>query len=142
MIQMKTVKLILPLPPVVSSFYGVRKKGKSKYITNKGLDFQYRVLILINKFKHDLMIEAPIDWTANFYLKYDRDIDNSYKALFDTLKLAEVFKDDIQIYKRGDSKNYDPKDPRVEIVIKYNPDLIYNLKGLPHNEDVLLNLPE
>ena len=60
--------------------------------------------------------DVDVDVTLFFRTKTRRDGDNAMKLVFDSLTDI-VYKDDSQITDHHVHKRYDPKNPRVEIII-------------------------
>lgn len=96
---MQSIKFELPLPPSTNRLwrsYGKRVVKSAEY--NK---YQSRAIPVIRKAISKRWVETdkPLAVTISF-MKSDKrkfDIDNRFKALFDTLEKAKVFIDDNQI---------------------------------------------
>lgn len=95
--MIQQLKLVLPWPPSVNHYWGVR--GKVRFLTKRGKEFRQAVA--------EAVAEAGIKMTGRLFVavalyppnRIRRDIDNSMKALFDALQHAGCYDDDEQIDK-------------------------------------------
>lgn len=114
---MKGDILILPLPPSINATY---KTGKGRfYKDERAVAWEEEVLYLLKTHQ----------WTKNtlsgrlyvsfwWFFKRERDISSGVKILEDVLQKAGVYKNDSQIYQEVLHKDFDIKNPRVEIEIR------------------------
>lgn len=83
----KTVKLILPWPPTVNSYYVSGKRGV--YLSKKGREFKWTVQQIIGpRFGPLFSEEDRVTLWVNAYVPDERtrDIDNLGKAILDSLE--------------------------------------------------------
>ena len=97
--KQKMLKLDLPYPPSVNSYWGF--KGSHRYLTAKAKIFKQEVFIAFLKSKHKGFGKNRLEINITLYAtdKRIRDLDNSIKSLLDALCQAGVFYDDSQIDK-------------------------------------------
>ena len=108
-------RITLPLPPSVNEMY--RHNGRVTYKTKVAKDWIAECLKLIKVKK---TITGKVDADLHVYLLRERDLDNTFKALFDVLQESKVIKDDKQIYSILATKAFDKKNPRIEVVLTEN----------------------
>ena len=88
--------LLLPYPPTINHYYGVR--GKARFIKPAGLEFRRLVAEKVAQKYHSMILgKVTIQIQVCPPDKRKRDIDNVLKALLDSLTKAGVWKDDSQI---------------------------------------------
>jgi len=112
------LKLILPYPPSVNTYWGFR--GSHRYLTNKAKVFKQEVWAAYTNSKHksfgshrlsvSILLHAPD--------KRIRDIDNVIKSLLDALCQAGAFKDDSQVDRLYISRGSVFKGGQCEVVIE------------------------
>jgi len=88
--------LNLPLPPPLSSYYGVR--GKSKYISAKGKAFIEKVTEVVTELNYPTF-ENKVSIFICIYPADKRisDLDNRLKSCLDALTHAGAWLDDSQV---------------------------------------------
>lgn len=118
-ILMREFEFTLPWAPSVNSYYGNNKRG-SKYVTNKGKDFQKKVKEIIESLKLDL----NIDFNVSVYIYVapptlrPHDIDNCLKAIFDSLTYAHFWVDDRQVFSLKVVKCHKIKNGQIFVKVK------------------------
>lgn len=93
--QRKPLDLSLPYPPSVNTYWRRGKYGT--YLSKKGREYREAVIdrighiepLTADSLKVTLMVYPPD--------KRRRDLDNTFKAIFDSLEHAGVFLDDAQV---------------------------------------------
>lgn len=109
-------KFILDLPPTTNALYRASSGGGRtfQYLAPEARAWkelaQWQMLD-----KRHRILSGPLEVTATFYLRFDRDIDNA-KLLFDALE-GVVIKNDRQIESLHLFKEKDRENPRVEIEV-------------------------
>ena len=117
------IKLTLPLPPSVNTYYKHHCKFKhhaTMYIGKEGKEFRQKVNEIVRNNNADVRANLPLRLEVKIFYKtnHRNDLDNRMKPLQDALTHALVWEDDslideLHIY-RGD---IDSKNPRVEVQI-------------------------
>lgn len=98
----KAAWLVLPIPPTVNHYYGVRGRG-GKFIKWAGQMFRASVMLAVTnggyiwRFNEDDRLKVWV--VINFPTKRKSDIDNRLKPLLDALEAARLFPNDSQIDK-------------------------------------------
>ncbi|WP_218059126.1 RusA family crossover junction endodeoxyribonuclease [Gilliamella sp. wkB178] len=114
------INLVLPFPPSMNTYWR-NLKGRT-LLSAKGRKYKNDVVYAV----YDQLKKKPVPITGNVAVKIEfyppnnirRDMDNCFKALFDSLTTAGVWVDDSQI-KRIESDWYDPiKNGKLLINIK------------------------
>lgn len=114
------VKITLPLPPSTNELIGKSQKGRKFYGSKKkNMYFNEVFYLLHNNNLTKLMLKKELEVKVKFYIKRAScsDIDNRFKALFDALTHAGIFKDDSQICKLSSEKH---KSSNERAVIEIN----------------------
>ncbi|HHI0407237.1 TPA: RusA family crossover junction endodeoxyribonuclease [Escherichia coli] len=118
------MKLTLPFPPTVNSYYRAPDKGalKAKHlISESGRKFKKNVYAAVLTQYGGIPKPVTVDVEVNITLyppdRRRRDLDNYNKALFDALTNARVWVDDRQVQRM--LVEWGPKVPggKVEIMI-------------------------
>ncbi len=98
--------LTLPFPPSVNGYWRSPNKGPlagAHLISAKGRRFRTDVLASILEAFHKYPVSLVDDVSISLVLsppdRARRDLDNYFKALFDALTHAGIWKDDIQVKK-------------------------------------------
>lgn len=111
----------LALPPSINAMYrrnphsyGLYKTAEAKQWISDSL-IQMRLQRVPRR-----KIIGHGDVTANFYFKHERDIDGGVKPLLDLLQEYGLFENDRNIYSLFLTKDFDKKNPRVELDIVDN----------------------
>lgn len=89
------IYLLLPYPPTINHYYGVR--GKSRFIKADGLNFRKIVAAVQPQGTKPMLGNISVLIYISPPDKRKRDIDNVLKALLDALTHAGVWADDSQI---------------------------------------------
>ncbi|MCR1838439.1 RusA family crossover junction endodeoxyribonuclease [Pasteurella caecimuris] len=113
---MTALTLELPYPPTVNHYWKHTRNG-IHYVTKQGKAYQSAVVFLAKntkKFTGKVALNVEIYPPDN----RKRDIDNIFKALFDSLTYAGVISDDSLINKLTAEKFSPVKDGKVVIKIK------------------------
>jgi Holliday junction resolvase RusA-like endonuclease len=119
---MESYEVTLPLPPSVNVMYrSVYRSGRIRVVVSKaGRAFRHACYPLLKDYRKPFTGEIAL--SCVFYFKTKRsDLDNRLKALLDVLETNEfgfgLFDNDIQIMELHAFKEYDPKNPRVHVVV-------------------------
>lgn len=109
-------KFILDLPPTTNALYrAVTRGGRTyQYLTAEARVWTEKAQWEMKDGRHKT-ISGPVEVTATFYLKHDRDVDN-VKLLLDALE-GIVIKNDRQVESLHLFKEKDKENPRVEIEV-------------------------
>jgi len=93
----KKMKLILPYPPSVNSYWGF--KGSHRFLTIKAREFKANCLVAYKQLQQLGFGAARLEVHIELYPpdRRKRDIDNGIKSLLDSLCQAGIFDDDSQI---------------------------------------------
>jgi crossover junction endodeoxyribonuclease RusA len=98
------MKLILPFPPSVNSYWRAPNKGTlagQHLISANGRKYRNAVLASIleahRRYPVPLVDEVSVSLVLSPPDKRRRDLDNYFKALFDALTHARIWSDDVQI---------------------------------------------
>lgn len=93
----KTVRLELPYPPSVNSYW--LANGKRRYISPAGVQFTKSVIQIVreNSVKSFGDKQVAINVMIHPRSKRRFDLDNTLKAILDSLQKAGVYDDDSQI---------------------------------------------
>ena len=114
-------KLDLPFPPSVNTYW--RHVGSRVLVSKKGRDYRAEATSLLNRkritmHEGDLIVDVrlvPPD-------RRRRDVDNSLKALLDSMQSGGAYLDDSQIVRLTVEKvAADPDDPHAEVVVQNVP---------------------
>ena len=105
------MKATLPLPPSVNAMY--RHFGHTVYKTQEAKAWIREASFLLKAAPFKDKVAVNID----YYFKRDSDIDNRIKALLDLLQSKGIITNDNQVYRLVVTKNFDKKNPRVELSI-------------------------
>lgn len=92
------IALTLPLAPTINHYYGVRRTGRSRYMTKDGLAYRKAIVDIVAEAGHATM-EGRIALFVAIHPanRCRQDIDNRIKSLADALTHAGVWLDDSQI---------------------------------------------
>ncbi len=92
------IVLTLPIAPTINHYYGVRRSGKSRYMTKEGLAYRQAVCEIVAAAGHKTL-EGRLSLFVAIYPanRIRQDIDNRIKSLADALTHAGVWLDDSQI---------------------------------------------
>ena len=113
---MKNYHLTLPLPPTLNHTY--RFAGKIMYKTSQAKEWETEAQWLIKKEKRGAKaITGGVEIGLTLYLKYDRDIDSSFKLLFDCLQKCGMLENDKLITSLHVFKFKDKQNPRLEVTV-------------------------
>ncbi len=109
------IKLTLPLPPSANQNYSHGRNGV--YLSPQSRAYRQEVALMLNQL--DIApIEGDVCLTARVYRKRkDQDLGNFNKILEDVLQ-GYCYLDDMQIKESHYYREYDPKNPRVEVEIE------------------------
>ncbi|WP_097570927.1 RusA family crossover junction endodeoxyribonuclease [Escherichia coli] len=124
------MKLTLPFPPTVNSYYRAPDKGalKGKHlISESGRKFKKNVYAAVVTQYGGIPKPVTVDVEVNITLyppdRRRRDLDNYNKALFDALTNARVWADDSQVKRMQIEWGYVVKQGKVDMTIsKYQRD--------------------
>lgn len=93
------MKLELPYPPTLNTMYPTGRSGR-RFLSKKGKDFKNEVYALTLE-QHGIFkpFTGPVSATIHLAVPdlRKRDLDNTFKAIFDALKHANVYMDDEQV---------------------------------------------
>jgi len=95
---MKPVIIYLPFPPSVNNYYVQTRTGR--FISKKGKQFRLDVEAQCEEQGiRGLQLDFKLEVSVILFVpdRRKRDLDNYKKALLDSLTLAEVWNDDVQI---------------------------------------------
>lgn len=120
---MAKIELILIGDPIsTQTVYKIATKGHfaRMYMSQRGRDRKEDYFYQTKQQYKGKPIEKEIDLTVKLYFGTKRrvDIDNFNKLLFDSLN-GLIWKDDSQIQSMVITKEYDKKNPRIELIIDY-----------------------
>ena len=114
------INLTLPSPPSVNTYWQ-SGRGGHKFLSKKARQFKDDVAAILTANKlcnTNLENELKVSF---FYYPPDlrtRDIDNYFKGVFDSLRDAKLYKDDVQIMVLYAEKKEKVKGGKVELVIE------------------------
>lgn len=92
------ITLELPLAPTINHYYGVRRTGRSRYMTKDGLAYRQAVCDIVAQAGHKTLEgRIALFVSINPSNRCRQDIDNRIKSLADALTHAGVWLDDSQI---------------------------------------------
>lgn len=107
------MKFILSLPPTTNHIW--RYSGHGVYMTAKAKAWKQEAQYRMKTTNTQELITTPVEVTARFFLKWDRDVDN-LKLVLDALQDV-VLDNDSQVQALHVFKAKDKKNPRVELEI-------------------------
>lgn len=112
------LKLILPYPPSVNTYWGFR--GSHRYLTDKAKLFKQEVWVAYINSKHKGFGSERLSIAISLHApdKRIRDIDNVIKSLLDALCQAGAFIDDSQVDRLFISRDSIIKGGQCEVVIE------------------------
>lgn len=92
------ITLELPYPPSVNHYWRQNYKRGHTYISQEGLTYRDRVFVLVRN-KRVKTMKGRLRVVVEVYPpdRRRRDLDNTQKALNDSMQNARVFEDDCQI---------------------------------------------
>ncbi len=93
------MKLELPWPPTANTMFSQGKDGK-RHLSKRGRSYRIEVHARVcEQVKRLKTLTGPLAVFVELYPPDDRkrDIDNTFKAIFDALSFSAVFRDDSQI---------------------------------------------
>lgn len=95
--------ILLPWPPSINDYYGMRCNGRvpHKYIKEAGKLYRVAVLEIIQEKDLEVRANVPLKLTITWTPpnKGTHDIDGPFKCLFDSLTEANFWQDDSYIRK-------------------------------------------
>lgn len=97
---MKTLRLVLPWPPSVNTYYRAVPRGKIavNILSKQGREYKAKACAIINDRTFETMLgRLKVRYSFHAPDRRLRDIGNHIKAVDDVMQLAGVFKDDYQI---------------------------------------------
>ena len=93
------MRLSLPYPPTLNTMYPSNKQGR-RFLSKKGRDYKNDVYAATLE-QHGIFkpLTGPVRATVHLEVPDNRkrDLDNTFKAIFDALKNANVYLDDQQV---------------------------------------------
>lgn len=112
------LKIILPYPPSVNTYWGFR--GSHRYLTDKAKLFKQEVLTAFKDSKSIGLGSKRLSVTISLFPpdKRVRDIDNVIKSLLDALCQAGAFVDDSQIDRLYVFRDSITKGGKCEVIIE------------------------
>jgi Holliday junction resolvase RusA-like endonuclease len=117
---MTELKIELPLPPTLNHAYRSTSSREGRpypYKTSTAKAWQRDAWVVIqNAKKQQPMITGPCKVSVELHVTYKRDIDSSFKLLFDVLQTARVYKNDGLIVWL-EAKRYQDKLDKVVIYV-------------------------
>lgn len=116
------IKITLPLPPSANQNYSHGRNGV--YLSPQSRIYRQEVALMLNQMDITPIV-GDVSITVHVYRKRrDYDVSNASKILEDVLQ-GYCYLDDVQIKESHYYREYDPKNPRVEIEIE----AVYPLVG-------------
>lgn len=111
------MKYKLPMPPSVNAMY---RRSRGSFGMYKTAEAKAWVEDCRRVIRRKNPLKGRVDVSVNFYFERECDLDNRFKALFDVLQETNVIENDRQIYSIVATKDFDRKNPRVEIEVMEN----------------------
>ena len=120
------MKFVLPLPPSINNTYGVSRRGTQalykrevvKEWEGKAGWIIKRQLLKMGSEKKLLPYKGKIRMEIGWFFLRNRDIDSGIKVLLDIFEDYKIYANDQQVIKINMKKEFDSKDPRVEVEIE------------------------
>jgi Holliday junction resolvase RusA-like endonuclease len=109
------VTITLPLPPPLNQMYRTVPGGRGMYKSRKCKQWELEAQWTA-KAADSTLIEGSVGIMVDLYLKNDRDIDSSTKALLDCLQ-GIAYSNDSQIKELLVRKFKDTANPRLEVIV-------------------------
>lgn len=109
------IKFTLPMSPSVNAMY--RHHGHITYKTAEAKMWIKSCEKCIGRHK---TIRGHVDVELRFFLQREADLDNRIKSLLDVLQEYKVIENDKQVYSILATKDFDKKQPRVEVRVIEN----------------------
>lgn len=96
---MNKMRLTLPWPPTVNSYYRNGNRPGFRYLTNEAKAFRTHVSLIVGleRARKVLTARLRVVVVANPPDRRERDLDNLHKGLLDALQHAGVYERDSQI---------------------------------------------
>lgn len=91
-----TIRLTLPYPPSVNHYW--QASGKRRFISKAGREFTAKVIEIVKYAGYKSLGDARLAISVMIHPRSKRrfDLDNTLKAILDSLMKAELFDDDNQ----------------------------------------------
>ena len=114
----QSITLILPLPPSINVAYATDFRTRRRYLTKVAKDYYSEIKDYLKTKKYNTL-EGEVIVNFVYYFKDHRirDVSNYIKILEDSLVKNKVITDDSRVRKLYVEKEYDKKNPRVEVLI-------------------------
>lgn len=111
------IEIQIPYPPSVNHLYGQR--GNRRFIKKKGVEFFEKVKEIVSQ-KVFAQFLGDVSVTAHLYPpdRRKRDIDNTLKAILDSLQKAGVYKNDNQVKQLFVARINAVKGGRVDLIVE------------------------
>ena len=103
----------LSLPPSTNAIWKIARNRMYKTAEAKAWE-EEAFYVIKNQHRKEIMGNVYVG--LEFFLKYDRDVDNM-KLIMDVLAKAGIYKNDSQVTHLNIKKYKDNKNPRVEVVV-------------------------
>lgn len=113
------MKVTLPIPPSVNAMYRRTHASFGMYKTAEAKAWIKECATILRK-NRSKIIKGKVDVDAHFFFERESDLDNRLKALLDLLQECLVIQNDKQVYSILATKDFDKKNPRVEVVLREN----------------------
>lgn len=113
------MKFTIPLPPPLNATYRYGKGRYYKAIEVRDWENLAGYAIKLSPEKKKTMTEGNIYVGLAMYLNRDRDIDSSIKTVLDLLQSLKIYSNDKQVSFLNVRKEFDKKNPRMEIEVTY-----------------------
>ena len=114
------MRLELPYPPTANNMFPSGKDGR-RHLSKRGRSYRIEVYARVcEQTKRLKTLRGPLSVSVELYPPDDRkrDIDNAFKALFDSLQFSAVFRDDSQIKELAAKMHPKVKGGKVMVHIK------------------------
>lgn len=116
----------LPIPPSINQTYGVSKAGLHGLYKKEAVKTWERSagwtvkrqLMKLGTRKKYLPYLGNVRVEINWFFLKNRDIDSGIKILLDLFEDMGIYKNDMQITELNMKKEFDSKEPRVEVLIE------------------------
>ncbi len=111
----KVFNITLPLPQTDNHIY--LQRNNIRFMIKEAREWKENAQLLARRRWKEEPLETQIWLDVNFFLKRERDIQGSIKLICDAFE-GIVYKNDKQITEITIHKNWDKKNPRVEVSIE------------------------